>query len=76
MKPLPLEEIERVFTEIMDELEPDVRERVLDKLIMQAFMQTCEENPNWCEDNPELARMSARWIRKKMDGPDPYADED
>ena len=64
MKPLPIEEVERIFGEIMDELDPDTRERVLDKLIMKSFMEMVNENPNWHEDNPELERMLSNWMTK------------
>ncbi|MGB3779489.1 MAG: hypothetical protein WA960_14105 [Tunicatimonas sp.] len=74
MKPLPLEEVERIFSEIMDELEPDVRGRVLDKLIMKSFIETVNENPRWFEDNPELSRMFSDWMREKMNDVD--EDED
>ena len=67
MKPLPMKEIERVFKETMDDLDPDARERVLDELKMKAFVQMVKENPNWYEDNPELERLLIPWMQKKMD---------
>ena len=63
MKPLPLEEVERIFGELMDELPPKARQRVLDRLMMKAFMQIINENPTWYEDNPELVRFSSPIFR-------------